>query len=98
MSTLGQFKRRLDTIADATEAALIERLGPAPQRAEAARPARLLAAMRHAAIGGKRIRPFLAVEAAALFGVEDKAALPVAAAIECVHCYSLVHDDLPRLR
>jgi farnesyl diphosphate synthase len=53
--------------------------------------------MRHAAKGGKRIRPFLVVEAAALFGVGEKAALPAAVAFECVHCYSLVHDDLPAM-
>jgi farnesyl diphosphate synthase len=53
--------------------------------------------MRHAATGGKRVRPFLVVEAAALFGVDEKASLPVAAALECVHCYSLVHDDLPAM-
>ncbi|MCS0504091.1 polyprenyl synthetase family protein [Ancylobacter mangrovi] len=62
------------------------------------RSARLAAAMRHAALaGGKRLRPFLLVESAALFGVPRAAALPAAAALECVHCYSLVHDDLPAM-
>ncbi len=57
---------------------------------------RLVGAMRHAVLGGgKRFRPFLVIESAALFGVEERAALNAAAAIECVHCYSLVHDDLP---
>ncbi len=57
---------------------------------------RLAGAMRHAVLaGGKRFRPFLVIESAALFGVEQRAALNAAAAIECVHCYSLVHDDLP---
>ncbi|MBS9478255.1 polyprenyl synthetase family protein [Ancylobacter radicis] len=60
--------------------------------------ARLAAAMRHGALaGGKRLRPLLVVETAALFGVAPTAALPAAAALECVHCYSLVHDDLPAM-
>jgi farnesyl diphosphate synthase len=55
--------------------------------------------MRHAALGGeaKRLRPYLLLECAALFGVAAEAALPTAAALECVHCYSLVHDDLPAM-
>ena len=54
--------------------------------------------MRHAALGeAKRLRPFLLVECAGLFGVAIEAALPAAAALECVHCYSLVHDDLPAM-
>ncbi len=54
------------------------------------------AAMRHAALsGGKRLRAFLAIEGAALFRVPPGQALRTAAAVECVHAYSLVHDDLP---
>ena len=54
--------------------------------------------MRHAALGeAKRLRPFLVLESARLFGVAAEAALPAAAALECVHCYSLVHDDLPAM-
>lgn len=65
---------------------------------EIARPARLMAAMRHGALnGGKRLRPFLVVESAAMFSADDEAALRVAAALECVHCYSLIHDDLPAM-
>jgi farnesyl diphosphate synthase len=65
---------------------------------EIARPARLLEAMRYAALsGGKRLRPFLVVETAALFGVARERALLAGAALECVHCYSLVHDDLPAM-
>jgi farnesyl diphosphate synthase len=61
-------------------------------------PDRVLAAMRHAALGGgKRLRPFLVIESAALFHVPPGAALDAAAAVECVHCYSLVHDDLPAM-
>jgi len=58
--------------------------------------ARVFEAMRYAALaGGKRFRPFLVCESARLFGVHSGSALRVAAAIECVHTYSLVHDDLP---
>jgi farnesyl diphosphate synthase len=57
---------------------------------------RLAAAMTHALLGGgKRFRPFLVIESAALFGVEASTARDAAAAFECVHCYSLAHDDLP---
>lgn len=59
---------------------------------------RLYEAMRHAAIGGgKRLRPLLVVSACDLFHVDRERALRVAMAIECLHCYSLVHDDLPAM-
>jgi farnesyl diphosphate synthase len=59
---------------------------------------RVVEAVRYAALGrGKRLRPFLVVESAALFGVPRAQALRVGAALECVHCYSLVHDDLPAM-
>lgn len=59
---------------------------------------RVVEAMRYAALsGGKRLRPFLVVETAALFEVPESAALDAAAAVEMVHCYSLVHDDLPAM-
>jgi farnesyl diphosphate synthase len=61
-------------------------------------PERLVAAMRYAALsGGKRLRPFLVIETAGLFDVAPEIAADAAAAIECVHCYSLVHDDLPAM-
>jgi farnesyl diphosphate synthase len=61
-------------------------------------PERLVAAMRHAVLaGGKRFRPLLVRESAALFGVSPAAAVDTAAALECLHCYSLVHDDLPAM-
>ena len=64
---------------------------------ESASP-RLLEAMRYAVLGaGKRLRPFLVLESAQLFGVSEASALRVGAALECVHCYSLVHDDLPAM-
>jgi len=60
------------------------------------RPARLHAAMRYSLqAGGKRLRPVLVLATAELFGVRDDAALPAAVAIECLHTYSLIHDDLP---
>ncbi|MES0092972.1 polyprenyl synthetase family protein [Mesorhizobium sp. M0030] len=65
---------------------------------EIARPERLMAAMRHGVLnGGKRLRPFLVMESAALFGADGEASLRVATALECVHCYSLIHDDLPAM-
>jgi farnesyl diphosphate synthase len=58
--------------------------------------ARLFEAMRHAAIGGgKRMRPLLVVAGCALFNVARERALRVALAVECIHVYSLIHDDLP---
>ena len=58
--------------------------------------ARLTEAMRYAALGpGKRLRPFFALEAAELFDIEERPVLRAACALECVHAYSLVHDDLP---
>ena len=52
-------------------------------------------AMRYALRGGKRLRGFLVLESAALHGISRAAALPAAAAVEALHAYSLVHDDLP---
>lgn len=55
-------------------------------------------AMRYAVLGGgKRLRPFLLIQSARLFGVGEAQALDAACALECVHCYSLVHDDLPAM-
>ena len=60
--------------------------------------ARVVDAMRYASLaGGKRVRPFLVTQSAALFGVDSTSALRAAAAVEMVHCYSLVHDDLPAM-
>ena len=69
-----------------------------PREGEIARPDRLMAAIRHGVLaGGKRLRPFLVLESASLFGVPQEDALAAAAAVECVHCYSLIHDDLPAM-
>lgn len=59
---------------------------------------KVMEAMRYSALaGGKRLRPFLTVESAKLFGVNPDAAMMTAAAIEFVHVYSLIHDDLPAM-
>ena len=47
--------------------------------------------------GGKRIRPFLMIETARKLGYEAPGVLQAASALECVHCYSLIHDDLPAM-
>jgi farnesyl diphosphate synthase len=80
------------------ETLLADLLSDPVRGGEIARPARLMAAMRHGVLnGGKRMRPSLVIESAALFGMNGPAVLRVAAALECVHCYSLVHDDLPAM-
>ncbi len=59
---------------------------------------RLFAAMRHAAIGGgKKLRPLLTVAASRLFGIDEQRAVRTGAAIEAIHVYSLIHDDLPAM-
>lgn len=83
-------------LADSAEAVerTIQRLLAPPDGPEA----RVYDAMRYAALApGKRLRPFLVLASAHLFSVGQRAALQVAAAIELVHTYSLVHDDLPAM-
>src|ERR1700720_162075 len=92
------FLARLDAVAAQPEPRPDRLLAAASAPGELARPARLIEAMRYASLGGgKRFRPFLVVESAALFDVPRKNALMAGAALECVHCYSLVHDDLPAM-
>ena len=92
------FLSRLDAVAADIEVLLDKLLAAAPVDGELSRPARLIEAMRYASLnGGKRFRPFLVVESAALFEVPRQNALMAGAALECVHCYSLVHDDLPAM-
>jgi farnesyl diphosphate synthase len=92
------FVSRLDAVAAETEALLDLLLAATPAAGEISRPGRLVEAMRYASLGGgKRFRPFLVVECAALFDVPRQHALMAGAALECVHCYSLVHDDLPAM-
>ncbi len=77
-----------------TISAILDRLLPT---AEGPR-GRVIEAMRHAALsGGKRLRPLLVRESARLFDVPEEQALRTGAAIEMVHCYSLIHDDLPAM-
>src|SRR6188768_2212162 len=93
-----RFTDRLAATARDIETLLDRLLSPAVLSSETARPPRLVAAMRHAALdGGKRLRPFLVVETAALFDVDRAGALMAGAALELIHCYSLVHDDLPAM-
>ena len=92
------FLSRLDAVAADIEVLLDRLLAAAPVDGELSRPARLIEAMRYSSLnGGKRFRPFLVVESAALFEVPRPNALMAGAALECVHCYSLVHDDLPAM-
>ena len=88
------------SVADATSLAagmtdvLIERLLAVPPGLEA----RVYEAMRYSALApGKRLRPLLVLAGARLFGVARRSALQVAAAVEMVHAYSLIHDDLPAM-
>jgi farnesyl diphosphate synthase len=95
---LPDFTHRLDRTADDTETLLGKLLSDALLPDETARPKRLIEAMRYSSLGGgKRLRPFLVVESAAIFGVPREGALYAGAALECIHCYSLIHDDLPAM-
>ncbi len=92
------FETRLAEAARATESCLDRLLSTTPEGGEAARPVRLVNAMRYAVLGdGKRLRPFLLIESARLFGAEGAVVIAAAASLECVHAYSLVHDDLPAM-
>jgi farnesyl diphosphate synthase len=83
----------MTTLAEAVDRQLRDFL-PVPKGAHG----RLVEAMRYSVFaGGKRLRPFLVVTSADLFAVSKKRSLRVAAAIECIHCYSLIHDDLPAM-
>lgn len=85
------FQSALAATAARIEACLEAEL-PVPRGAEAP----IAHAMRHATLGGgKRLRGFLVMESASLFGIAPEASVLAAAAIECLHAYSLVHDDLP---
>jgi farnesyl diphosphate synthase len=93
-----EFESRLVSAGKAMEETLAALLAASPLSGEIARPVRLIEAMRYATLsGGKRLRPFLTVEVARLFGVEGTGVLRAGAAVELVHCYSLVHDDLPAM-
>ncbi len=90
-SDLPPLQARMAETADLVTMALDELL-PRGEGAEM----RLTEAMRYAALGpGKRLRPFFALEAGRLFDADENAVLRAACALECIHAYSLVHDDLP---
>jgi farnesyl diphosphate synthase len=90
------FAERLAATASAVEAEL-DFVLPLPA-ADSGLSVRLVEAMRYAVLGGgKRIRPFVLVETARAFGADGPSPVRVAAALECLHCYSLVHDDLPAM-
>ena len=92
------FQARLAYVADATEHMLDHLLSGKALPGETVRPSHFLGAVRYACLGGgKRLRPFLLVESARLFGIENEGVLRAGAALEMIHCYSLVHDDLPAL-
>ena len=92
------FQTRLTQVAEATERMLESLLSDATLPGELVRPSRFMEAMRYATLaGGKRLRPFLMVETARLFGAEGDGVLRAACALEMIHCYSLVHDDLPAM-
>jgi len=91
VATAPSLARRVAEAADLVTVALDELL----PRAEGPE-ARLTEAMRYAALGpGKRLRPFFAMETGRLFGLTERSVLRAACALECIHAYSLVHDDLP---
>lgn len=98
MSAPLEFPAHLKQVAGEIETVLGNLLTPGPAENPTPGEARLWEAMRHATLGGgKRLRAFLAVEGAALFDVPRGAALRAGAAVECLHAYSLVHDDLPAM-
>ncbi|GAB4237069.1 MAG: polyprenyl synthetase family protein [Methyloligellaceae bacterium] len=90
------FALKISIVATLVEQRLADHLSG--RRGPSAPPEGLAEAMRYAVLGGgKRLRPFLLIESAGLFGVKTENALDAAAALEMVHCYSLVHDDLPAM-
>jgi farnesyl diphosphate synthase len=92
------FTKELERAAALVEQRLGELLARGASASGSGRGSRLADAMRYAALGGgKRLRPFLLIQSARLFGVEEARALDAACALECIHCYSLVHDDLPAM-
>ncbi len=97
-SDLAPFETHLRASAARTEELISILLGVGALADEIARPAHLLEAMRYGTLnGGKRLRPFLVQESAALFDGSPTAAARIGAALECLHSYSLIHDDLPAM-
>jgi farnesyl diphosphate synthase len=95
---MSAFAQALGSAAAEIERSLETLLAVPPLTGPGIPPDRLVAAMRHGSLGGgKRLRPFLLIETARLFGTAPELSLPAAVAVELVHCYSLVHDDLPAM-
>lgn len=93
MKEASDFEARLNEIADKITVALDQFIPPA-----SGPEAGLMRAMRHAALGtGKRMRPFFVLEVGRMFGTNETSLLRVATALECIHTYSLIHDDLPSM-
>ncbi|MBA4796632.1 MAG: polyprenyl synthetase family protein [Rhizobiales bacterium] len=92
------FEKSLSAHAAIVEARLATLLDASIRPAELARPTQLIEAMHYGALnGGKRLRPYLVMQATRLFAGNEEAALQVGCALECLHSYSLVHDDLPAM-
>ncbi len=92
------FDTELRRCAEDVEAALDRLLTADALRGPGEPPARLLEAMRHGALGGgKRLRPLLVRQTASVCGVAPAQSLGAGLAVELVHCYSLIHDDLPAM-
>jgi farnesyl diphosphate synthase len=92
-SPIDAVAERVNEVADLVTVALDQLLprGEGPE-------ARLTEAMRYAALGpGKRLRPYFAIETARMFDADERPVLRAACALECIHAYSLVHDDLPSM-
>ncbi len=93
MEAQDTFKERLENVADKVTVALDALIPPV-----AGPESQLLSAMRYAALGnGKRLRPFFVLECGRLFDINERSLLRVASAVECIHAYSLIHDDLPAM-
>lgn len=88
-------RARLADVAAEVEESLAALLPQPTSNGERLAEARLIDAMRYACEGGKRLRAFLVLEVAAAFGVARDRAMRVACAVECIHAYSLIHDDMP---
>ena len=92
------FEQILKSRAELIEDTLTDLLSNDKTMVEIARPERLMQAICYSSLGGgKRLRPFLLMESAALFGIAPEQTALAATALECIHCYSLVHDDLPAM-
>ena len=90
---VGSLKAEAKRVASAVDSIFVHLLAPPGDSRD-----RLYSAMRYAAIGGgKKLRPLLAVAASRLFAIPEERAIRVGAAIEAIHVYSLIHDDLPAM-